>query len=144
MGARGQEFTLFMEEIATLTAKVASTTTEIDRIASNLQQQTTEAGKILELESIQITEGSHLLSNNWLSFNRIADAYSQIDRLMQSIDVATSSQVETSKEVTNAMKKIAKVSKMTGNSSRKFSTSLQKTVEISQQMQATINQLQVS
>ncbi|WP_088241674.1 methyl-accepting chemotaxis protein [Calothrix rhizosoleniae] len=144
MGAKDQEFTLLAEEIATLTAKVASTTTEIHHIASNLQQQTTETGKILELESIQITEGSHLLSNNWLSFNRIADAYCQIDRLMQSIDVATTSQVETSKEVTNAMKKIAKVSKMTGNSSRQFSTSLQKTVEISQQMQAKINKLQAS
>ena len=138
-GTRGEEFTLFASEIATLTAKVATTTTQINHIASNLQQQAIQTGKILELESIKITENSHSLSNNWLSFNRIADAYSQIDRLMQSISMATTSQLETSKEVTNAMKQIAKASKMTSNSSRQFSTSMQKTIEIYQQLQATIN-----
>ncbi|MDJ0619354.1 MAG: methyl-accepting chemotaxis protein [Calothrix sp. MO_192.B10] len=141
MGTRGQEFTLLAEEIATLTARTASATTEIDSIASHLQQQAKEVGKILELESTEITEGSNLLENHRLSFSRIANVYSQIDELMRAIAVATTSQVETSKEVTNAMKEIAKVSKMTGNSSRKFSASLQKTVEISQQIQTAITQL---
>ncbi|MDJ0796678.1 MAG: methyl-accepting chemotaxis protein [Calothrix sp. MO_167.B12] len=143
-GTRGQEFAFLAEEIATLTARTASATTEIDSITSHLQQQAKEVGKILELESTEITEGSNLLENHRLSFSRIANVYSQIDELMQAIAVATTSQVETSKEVTNAMKEIAKVSKMTGNSSRKFSASLQKTVEISQQIQTAITKLHVS
>jgi methyl-accepting chemotaxis protein PixJ len=142
IGGKSHEFTLFAEEITGLTAKTADATTEIDRIIKGLQQQAQETGQILEQNSIQMTEGSNLWQNHWLSLSYIADVYRQIDDLVQSIAIATTSQVETSKEVTNAMKEIAKVSKMTGNSSRKFSASLQKTVEISQHLQSAITKLQ--
>ncbi|CDN12605.1 hypothetical protein RintRC_1299 [Richelia intracellularis] len=144
LGVQGQEFSLLAEEITGLTSKTASATTEIEQIICNLQQQTQKVSQLLKQDSIQIEESSSLWQNHWLSFSHIADVYHQIDELVQSIAIATTSQVEISKEVTKAMKQIAKVSKMTGNSSRKFSASLQKTAEVSQQLQTTIKKMQVS
>jgi methyl-accepting chemotaxis protein PixJ len=67
----------------------------------------------------------------------------QIDELVQSISLASVSQVQTSKEVINLMKEIAQVSEMTGGSYRKVSASLQKTLEIYQQLQASVRSFKV-
>jgi methyl-accepting chemotaxis protein PixJ len=67
----------------------------------------------------------------------------QIDELVQSISLASVSQVQTSKEVINLMKEIAKVSEMTGGSYRKVSASLQRTLETYQQLQASVRSFKV-
>jgi len=53
------------------------------------------------------------------------------------------SQAETSQAVTELMKEIAKVSERTSNSTRQVSSSLQETVGIAQELQASVGTFKV-
>ncbi len=128
----------FTQEIATLTTQTAAATAKIEAIVTNIQQDTQALLQAMEGGNTKVAEGTHLVETTKLSLHNLFDLCRQIDHLVQSISVASISEVETFQEVTNAMKEITKVSEMTSSSSRKFSASLQKTVEISQQIKASV------
>jgi methyl-accepting chemotaxis protein len=88
-------------------------------------------------------EGTHLVEDAKQSLSQILDVSRQIDTLVQSISTATVSQVETSQAVTELMKEIALVSERTSNSTRKVSGSLQETVGIAQELQASVGTFNV-
>jgi methyl-accepting chemotaxis protein len=92
----------------------------------------------MELGTTQVVEGTHLVEDAKESLSQILDVSRQIDALVQSISTATVSQAETSQAVTELMKEIALVSERTSNSTRQVSGSLQETVEIAQDLQASV------
>jgi methyl-accepting chemotaxis protein PixJ len=143
-GEASQGFAVVAEEVAVLAARSAAATDEIEGIVANIQLETSEVVKAMELGTTQVVEGTRLVEDTKQSLHQIFDVCRQIDELVQSISVATVSQVQTSKVVTNVMKDIAKVSEMTSHSSRKVSTSLHKTVEISEKLQASVGTFKVS
>ncbi len=133
----------FSEEIAALATESATVTGEIEGIAANINLEVSEVTKTIELGSIQVIEVTHLVEDSKHSLNQMLNVCCQVDELVQSISLATVSQVQTSKEVIHLMKEIAKVSEMTGGSYRKVSASLQKTLEIYQQLQASVRSFKV-
>ncbi|MCP6757293.1 MAG: GAF domain-containing protein [Fischerella sp. CENA71] len=133
----------FSEEVAALATESATVTGEIEGIAANINLEVREVVKTIELESAQVIEVTHLIEDSKHSLNQMLNVCCQIDELVQSISLATVSQVQTSKEVIHLMKEIAKVSEMTGGSYRKVSASLQKTLEIYQQLQASVRSFKV-
>ena len=90
-----------------------------------------------------MVEGTHLVKDARASLGQILDVSRQIDNLVQSISTATVSQAQTSQTVANLMKEIAKVSVRTADSSRLVSSSLQQTVEVAQQLQASVGVFKV-
>ncbi|KYC36790.1 chemotaxis protein [Scytonema hofmannii PCC 7110] len=143
-GEDAQGFAVIAEEITVLAAQSTAATSEIEEIVANIQRETSQVVKAMELGTTQVVEGTRLVQNTKQSLNHILDVCRQIDLLVHSISTATVSQVQTSKEVSNLIQEIAKVSEMTSNSSRQVSSSLQKTVDISQQLQATVRTFKVS
>ncbi|MFH7028673.1 MAG: methyl-accepting chemotaxis protein [Heteroscytonema crispum UTEX LB 1556] len=143
-GEGSQGFAAVAEEVAALAARSAAATDEIEGIVANIQLETSEVVKAMELGTTQVVEGTRLVEDTKLCLHKIFDVCRQIDQLVQSISVATVSQVQTSKVVTNVMKDIAKVSEMTSHSSRQVSASLHKTVEISEKLQASVGTFKVS
>ncbi|MGJ5673921.1 MAG: GAF domain-containing protein [Nostochopsis sp.] len=133
----------FSEEVAALATESATVTGEIEGIATNINLEVREVVKTIELGSAQVIEVTHLVEDSKYSLNQMLNVCCQIDELVQSISLATVSQVQTSKEVIHLMKEIAKVSEMTGGSYRKVSASLQKTLEIYQQLQASVRSFKV-
>jgi methyl-accepting chemotaxis protein len=67
----------------------------------------------------------------------------QIDALVQSISNATVSHAETSHAVTDLIKEMVMVSEQTSKSSHQISSSLQDTVAIAQQLQASVEVFKV-
>ncbi|ARV62870.1 chemotaxis protein [Nostocales cyanobacterium HT-58-2] len=143
-GEEAQGFAVIAEEVAVLAAQSSEATSEIEEIVANIQLETSEVVRAMELGTTQVVEGTRLVQNTKYSLNHILDVCRQIDELVQSISTATVSQVQTSQDVSVLMKEIAKVSEMTSNSSRQVSTSLQKTVEISQQLQESVRTFKVN
>ncbi|MUG96702.1 GAF domain-containing protein [Scytonema sp. UIC 10036] len=143
-GEDAHGFAVIAEEVALLAAQCSAATSEIEQIVTNIQRETNQVVRAMELGTTQVIEGTRLVQNTKQSLNHILDVCRQIDRLVSSISTATVSQVQTSKEVSSLMQEIAKVSQMTSNSSRQVSSSLQKTVEISQQLQASVRTFKVS
>jgi len=97
----------------------------------------------MELGTTQVVEGTRLLEEAKNSLGHIVEVSKQIDDLVQSISSATVSQAQTSQAVTSLMKEIAKSSERTSASSRRVSGALKQTVEVAQQLQASVGVFKV-
>jgi methyl-accepting chemotaxis protein len=142
-GEEGQGFAVVAEEVGELAARSAAATKEIEQIVENIQQETADVVEAMELGTAQVVEGTHLVEDAKLSLSQILEVSRQIDTLVQSISSATVSQVQTSQAVTELMKEIALVSERTSDSTRHVSGSLQETVEIAAQLQASVSTFKV-
>lgn len=142
-GSEGRGFAVVAEEVGQLAAKSSQATKEIEQIVENIQLETSEVVRAMELGTTQVIEGTHLVENSKKSLGQILDVSYQIDQLVQSVSGATVSQARTSQAVTNLMKELAKVSERTSDSSRQVSVSLQQTVEVAQQLQASVGTFKV-
>ena len=142
-GEEGLGFAVVAEEVGELAARSAAATKEIEGIVNNIQQETASVVEAMELGTSQVVEGTHLVEDVKQSLSQILDVSRQIDTLVQSISTATVSQAETSQTVTELMKDIAKVSERTSNSTRQVSGSLQETVEIAAQLQASVGTFKI-
>ena len=142
-GEQGQGFAVVAEEVGQLAARSSAATKEIEQIVENIQQETAEVVEAMELGTTQVVEGTHLVEDAKQSLSQILDVSRQIDALVQSISSATVSQAQTSQAVTELMKEIALVSERTSHSTRKVSGSLQETVGIAAQLQASVGTFKV-
>ncbi|WP_248277707.1 methyl-accepting chemotaxis protein [Brasilonema sp. UFV-L1] len=143
-GEEGQGFAVVAEEIGELAARSAVATTEIEQIVENIRRETTEVVQAMELGTTQVVEGTRIVEDAKENLAQILEISQQIDALVQSISLATTSQAQTSYVVSQLMQDIAACSQRTSDSSIKVSQSLQQTVEISQQLQATVGTFKVN
>ncbi|MFH7023920.1 MAG: methyl-accepting chemotaxis protein [Heteroscytonema crispum UTEX LB 1556] len=143
-GEEGQGFAVVAEEVGELAARSAAATKEIEQIVENIQRETTEVVQAMEVGTAQVVEGTRIVEDAKQSLSQILLVSRQIDSLVHSISIATTSQVQTSQTISQLMKDIVDVSKRTSDSSRQVSESLQQTVEISQQLQATVGTFKIS
>ncbi|MEM7712265.1 MAG: methyl-accepting chemotaxis protein [Cyanobacteria bacterium P01_A01_bin.68] len=143
-GEQGEGFAVVAEEVAALANRSSEATAEIEGIVAGIQRETSEVVKAMELGITQVVEETRLIEDTKQNLNEILNVSHQIDGLVESISAATVIQVKTSKQVSNLMKEIVKISEETGNSTQEISTSLQKTVDISKQLAASVDTFTVS
>ncbi|WGV24135.1 methyl-accepting chemotaxis protein [Halotia branconii] len=143
-GEEGQGFAVVAEEVGELAIRSAAATQEIEQIVNNIQRETSEVVQAMEIGTTQVVEGTRIVEEAKQSLNQILDVSRQIDSLAQSISTATASQVQTSQTISQLMQDIAAGSQRTSASSRLVSNSLQQTVEISHQLQETVETFKVS
>ncbi len=136
-------FLVFATELGELAIRCTSATQEIEQIAKNTQRDTQEVVKTIELGTLEVMKASHLVENVKKSLNQILNVSQQLDKLVQSISQATVSQVETSQVVTKLLEEISPVSEIT-SSSQIISQSLQKTVDIAQELQANVSKFKIN
>lgn len=142
-GEEAQGFAMIAEQVSLLATETIAATFEMQLILSGIQMENRELVKTMELSTIQAVQGTHHVKDTKESLNQIFAFCEHIDELVQSICTRTVSQVQTSNEVTTLMKEIVKVSEMTNNASCQVSSSLQKTVEISQELQASVSTFKI-
>ncbi|MDF5714247.1 MAG: methyl-accepting chemotaxis protein [Rhizonema sp. NSF051] len=142
-GEEAQGFAMIAEQVAILATETIAATFEMELILSGIQLENKELVKTMELGTLQVVEGSHHIQDTKESLNQIFDFCHQINELMQSISTRTVCQVQTSNEFTTLMKETIKVSEMTNNASYKVFTCLQKTVEISQELHASVSTFKI-
>ncbi|MGI8502439.1 MAG: methyl-accepting chemotaxis protein [Hassallia sp.] len=136
-------FLVFATELGELAIRCTGATQEIEQIAKNTQRDTQEVVKVMELETSELVKGTHLVEDVKKSLNQILNVSQQLDKLVESIYQATGSQVETSQAVTKLLEEISQVSEIT-SSSQKISQSLEKTVDITQELQTTVSKFKIS
>jgi methyl-accepting chemotaxis protein len=136
-------FLVFATELGELAIRCTGATQEIEQIAKSTQRDTQQVVKAMELGTSEVVKGTHLIEDVKKSLNQILNLSQQLDKLAESISQATVSQVETSQAVTKLLQEISQVSENT-SSSQIISQSLQKTVEIAQELQTTVGKLKVN
>jgi methyl-accepting chemotaxis protein PixJ len=97
----------------------------------------------MEIGNQQAIAGANFVEDSKQSLGRILEESHQIYQLVQSISRATISQVETAQMVTELMQEIAGVSAGSSEYSRQISNSLQRTVEVAQQLQVSVGKFKV-
>ncbi|KAF3885963.1 MULTISPECIES: MHYT domain-containing protein [Nostocales] len=137
-GEEGQAFAVVAEEVGDLAAHSAQATEEIQQIVRNIQIETSEVVKAVEQGMTQVVEGTDSVKDTKQQLEKILEVSREIDLLVQSISHATVSQAQTSQEVASLMKQIAQDSLHTSDFSRLMSSSLEKTVDVAQQLQASV------
>jgi methyl-accepting chemotaxis protein PixJ len=142
-GEEGRGFAVVAEEVGELAARSSEATKEIEAVVENIQKETTAVVKAMEIGTTQVVEGTHLVEDTKQNLEQIVAVSLEIDRLLQSISAATVSQAQTSQTVTNLMQEIAYASERTSSASQKVSDSLCETVEIAQQLQASVETFKV-
>jgi twitching motility protein PilJ len=138
-GEEGKGFAVVAEEVGELAAQSAQATKEVEKILAKIQKETAQVVEAMAIGKTQVVEGTRLAEDTKQSLEQIVEISRQIDRLVQSISGATVSQAETSQAVTQLMEQIARVSEHTSTASRKVSSSLEATVAIAQQLQASVD-----
>jgi methyl-accepting chemotaxis protein PixJ len=135
----GQGFAIVTQQVAALASQSAATTQEVEVTLANIQFEISEVVKAMALGTSQVVEEARLVQDTKQNLINIFNACCEIDELVQSISTVTISQVQTSKNVTDQIKEIGKVCEMLNYHSYKLSESMQKIVEISQQLQGSVN-----
>lgn len=142
-GEENKGFVVVAKQIGELAARAAAGTQEIEQIVENIQIETSHVVEAMELGRSQVVEGTHLVEQTKQSLGRLLEVSHQIDTLVQSISKATVSQAETSCALTDLMKEMVIVSEQTSKSSHQISGSLQQTVAVAQQLQASVEVFKV-
>ncbi|MBW4596625.1 MAG: PAS domain-containing protein [Brasilonema angustatum HA4187-MV1] len=141
-GEQSQGFIVVAHEVGRLAIQAAEATQEIEQIAENIQLETNAVIQAIEQGTTQVVESAELVKDVKQSMETIVKVSRQIDELVQSISQTTVSQADTSQAVAVLIKEITKTSEHTANSSGVVSTSLQQTVEVAQQLQASVSVFQ--
>lgn len=142
-GEEGRGFAVVAEEVGELATKAAAATKEIEQVLENIQQQTSEVVRAMQLGSTQVNEGTQLVEDTKHSLGEILQVSRKIDELVQVISNSTVSQAKTAHAVTQLMKELAINSQETASSSRQVSKSLKRTVEVAQQLQTSVGTFKV-
>ncbi len=142
-GEEGRGFAVVAEEVGQLAVQSAAATKEIGQIVETIQRETSQVVEAMEVGTSQVVQGTRLVAEAKESLEQIVSESRQIDQLVQLISTATVSQGKTSEMVTNFMKDIAKVSDVSSEASSDVSQSLQETVAIAQQLQASVEAFKV-
>ncbi|WP_404790354.1 methyl-accepting chemotaxis protein [Altericista sp. CCNU0014] len=142
-GEEGRGFAVVAEEVGALAAQSAAATKEIEGIVDAIQRETSEVVDAMENGTTQVVEGTRQVEEAKESLNQIVKVSREIDELLRSISSATVSQTETSQVVKLLMEQITEGSERTSDTSRQVSTSLQETVAIAQQLQASVGTFKV-
>ncbi|GAB1544139.1 hypothetical protein NUACC21_68150 [Scytonema sp. NUACC21] len=138
VGVEGQAFAVVAEEISELAARASQATENIEQIVENIQHEAREAIKAVEQGMTQVVEGTDCVKDAKLQLGEILHVTQQINELLQSISDATVSQAAGSQAIACLMKEIAEASLHTSDLSRHVSVSLQQTVEVAQELQASV------
>ncbi|MFN7526807.1 MAG: methyl-accepting chemotaxis protein, partial [Dolichospermum sp.] len=137
-GEEGQGFAVVAEEVGELAARIATATQETEEIIAKIQRETGEIIQGMTTGTNQVAESSHIIKNAKESLQQIVNVSGQIDTLVQSILSATTSQIQTSEIVIQTVKDITNISRFNRDNYHQISQSLQKAVDISQQLKETV------
>jgi methyl-accepting chemotaxis protein PixJ len=142
-GEEGRGFAVVAEEVGQLAAQSAAATKEIEKIVETIQRETSAVAQAMELSTSQVVEGTQSVEQTKTSLKQIIELSNQMDVFLQSISTATIDQVATSQAVKLDMAAVARISEQTSDSSKQVSTSLQQTVTIAQELQASVGKFRV-
>ncbi len=141
---QSNSFTTFALDLGDLAIRYANITQQIEQIIRRMQQESQELVKAIELGVVEMVKGSDIAENSQNFLNQILNLSEQVDELVKSISQTTVSQVEASQDFTQLMQSISQKSEFNSNCSQKVAQSLQKTVDISKQLQIAIGKFKIN
>jgi twitching motility protein PilJ len=137
-GEEGQGFAVVAEEVGELAGRSATAIQEIEEIITKIQQETSEMLQTMTVGNNQVIESSQMIENAKQNLQQIVDVSQQIDSLVNSILSSTTSELQTSQIVSQTIQEMNSMSTHSSDNYRQIYQSLEKAVDISQELKETL------
>jgi methyl-accepting chemotaxis protein PixJ len=137
-GEEGQGFAVVAEEVGELAGRSATAIQEIEEIIAKIQRETSEMLQTMTVGNNQVIESSHMIENAKQNLQQIVDVSQQIDSLVNSILSSTTSELQTSQILSQTIQEMNSMSTHSSDNFRQIYQSLEKAVDISQELKETL------
>ncbi|MBV6646279.1 MAG: cache domain-containing protein [Cyclobacteriaceae bacterium] len=157
-GDAGRGFAVVAEEIRKLAEDSRNSAKEIEKLVGDVQQDTEEAAKVLEVMNLSIKGGEEASTNASEAFKEIAESSSQTLDLSESILNSAKSQIEDIKNVVSITESVVVIAEQTAAGTEEIASSAselsagmqnytrksQELTEISAELKKSVSQFQLN
>ncbi|MCU0551437.1 MAG: GAF domain-containing protein [Leptolyngbya sp. Prado105] len=143
-GEYGRGFTVVADEVRSLARQSADATREIEKLAQEIQSETSAVAAAMDTGIQQVVSGTGLVNETRQQLTEIINATAQISQLVNGITQATLAQTQQSKVVTQSMTDVATLASKNSAQSSQISASFQELLNTAQQLQTSVGQFKVS
>lgn len=142
-GAQGQGFAIVAKEVSALAAQATEATKDIEHLVNYIQQQAIEAVTTMEQSTLAVAQETKRIEVTKAQMQDIVGVSQQIDQVLQFISSTTTTQTTTAQNVTYLMQSVAHTAEQTSATSNEIAQSLQQSIAIAQQLQASVDRFKV-
>jgi methyl-accepting chemotaxis protein PixJ len=142
-GELGQGFTAVAEQVGALAEQSAAATKEIAKIVTSIQSETQELVAAMEQGTTQVVDSTHQVETTKRRLTEVLGRSQEIDQLMRAISESAIAQAASAQSVTTVMEQVTQASKQRSMESREVAQAMQTTAQVSQKLQASVEQFKV-
>jgi len=143
-GEYGRGFTVVADEVRSLARQSADAMREIEKLAQEIQSETSAVAVAMDTGIQQVVSGTGLVNETRQQLNEIINATTQISQLVSGITEATLAQTQQSKLVTQSITDVAALANQNSAQSSQISLSFQELLNTAQHLQTSVGQFKVS
>ena len=142
-GENGQGFRVVADEVRRLADRVTDATREIQLLVNNIQHETTEVLKAMEVGTSEVVSGTQSVEETKETLKDLADLSQTIDKYLQTISSSTISQTQVSQKVNSIMENANMIAQGTATDTQSVVSSLQVLVGVVDELQASVRQFRL-
>ena len=142
-GENGQGFRVVADEVRRLADRVTEATREIQSLVTNIQQETTEVLKAMEVGTSEVVAGTQSVEETKDTLKDLAELSQTIDNYLQTISISTISQAEISQKVNSIMENANAIARSTATDTQTVVSSLQTLVGVVDELQTSVRQFRL-
>jgi twitching motility protein PilJ len=142
-GENGQGFRVVADEVRRLADRVTDATREIQLLVTNIQHETTEVLKAMELGTAEVVAGTKSVEETKETLKDLAELSQTIDNYLQTISSSTISQTQVSQKVNSIMENANEIAQSTATDTQTVVSSLQVLVGVVDELQTSVRQFRL-
>jgi twitching motility protein PilJ len=142
-GENGQGFRVVADEVRRLADRVTDATREIQLLVTNIQQETTEVLKAMEIGTAEVVAGTQSVEETKDTLKDLAELSQTIDNYLQTISSSTISQTQVSEKVNTIMENANAIAQSTATDTQTVVNSLQVLVGVVEELQTSVRQFRL-
>ena len=131
------------QNINKLAIQLVAITTELETIGENIQKQTLEIVRKIEIDSAQVLGATPIVEDSTKTLTKIFDTSVAIDRLLQSSANLNTSQITSFQKITNLLTKLTQLSERSFYQSQQADNSLEATEVALQKLQKSVDTFEI-
>ncbi len=142
-GENGQGFRVVADEVRRLADRVTDATREIQLLVTNIQHETTEVLKAMEVGTAEVVAGTKSVAETKETLKDLAELSQTIDNYLQTISSSTISQTQVSQKVNSIMENANLIAQSTATDTQTVVSSLQVLVGVVDELQTSVRQFRL-
>ena len=143
-GEEGQGFGVVANEVRALAQRSAKATMEIRQLIEEIQSQSKDLGKAMEIGTEQVNNGSRLVEESRQRLTEIAFSSQRVNQLVQEIAQSASEQVQTSEEVSRTIQNVALIAATNSTQTESMNETFGELRKVAEELQVNVSQFKVS